>query len=150
MIEHERITRQELYIQMALLMSKRSTCSRLQVGAVLTQNNRIRSTGYNGSPPNQEHCSPHVCNSDLPCTRSIHAEHNAIRNSDIPLKQWGYGEWVLYITHSPCENCARLILDKEIGTVYYLHKYRSDKGINYLKHYGVNVIQINEKGEEIR
>src|SRR4051794_26103226 len=108
----ERISRDVLFIETALLYSRRSTCSRGQVGAVLVRDNRIISAGYNGAPPGQAHCTEVGC--WLPdgeyggCKRAIHAEANALvwaARVGIPVDHSS-----IYTTHASCEQCSRLLV----------------------------------------
>lgn len=147
----ERITREALNIQIASLIAKRGTCKRLQVGAVITRDNRIVATGYNGPARNQEHCNDFMCNTDTPCRRAIHAEANAIvslkGSSTVYNGIFYQGEYILYCTHNPCLGCAITILeDTPIKKVYYLNLFRSVDGIQLLKLNGIQVIKINEEG----
>ena len=128
---------------MALLVSKRGTCKRLQVGSVLTYNNKVISTGYNGPSKGVEHCNEFQCDKDIPCRRAIHAEHNAIISAPSNYLPGA----ILYVTHQPCFGCACKIIDIGITTVYYLNEYRDKAGLNYLLENNIKVIRINEAGE---
>ena len=107
------------FLDIADIVSKRSTCSRRQVGAVLVQDNRIVSTGYNGAPPGQAHCVDGGCPrgklsheevpkdadyNQFPCV-AVHAEANAIIRAGYALTK----DASLYITTSPCQQCWNLI-----------------------------------------
>lgn len=142
-----RINRNALHIQIAELISKRATCGRLSVGAVATIDNRIVANGYNGPPPGHPHCSDYFCDMTKPCTRALHAERNlldwAIQNN-VDLRNT-----TLYITHSPCLDCAKLIAFCGIKEVYYLNSYRLDDGPKFLENHGIKVIRITRDGAEI-
>jgi dCMP deaminase len=74
-----RLNRQEMMLEIARVVSMRGTCSRAQVGCVITKDGRILSLGYNGSPPGQPHCIDVGCEMEYGhCIRTIHAEANAI------------------------------------------------------------------------
>lgn len=138
-----RITRDEMLMEMALVVRRRSTCLRLQVGAVLANNGRPISTGYNGAPAGMPHCRPDICNDEHPCIRTIHAEANAIafaaRNGVAT-----YGAF-LYVTHSPCMDCAKLIINAGIQRVFYETRYRETAPLDYLLEAGVNSVHYAPK-----
>lgn len=143
----QRISREALNIQIAGLLSRRGTCKRLQVGAVITFNNKIVGTGYNGPAKTEEHCNDFMCNKDIPCRRAVHAEINALNSSKLDdVLGWNYdGQLILYCTHQPCLGCA-IQLESYIKTVYYLNEYRDKAGIELLKSKGINVIRIDLNG----
>ncbi len=120
-----RISRNDLNMNMALLVSKRATCLRAEVGAIILLDGRVASTGYNGPLPNTEHCDDHVCDLSKPCTRAVHAEANAIYNAarqGIPLEGAE-----MFCTYRPCEKCFEAIVQSGIKKVFYLHEYKTDK-----------------------
>ena len=110
--------RDEVYMDVAKLMSERSTCDRLHVGAVLTKGNRIIATGYNGAPSGLPHCIDVGC--DLfegHCIRAVHAEASVISMC----ARYGISteNSSIYITHFPCPSCAKLLINAGILKVYY-------------------------------
>ncbi len=118
----ERVSRETMLSQAAVIVSFRSTCPRAQVGSVIAHESRIISTGYNGAPHGQPHCTEVGCNEkDEHCTRAIHAELNAI------LHAAAYGISVkgatIYTTHFPCYHCAKAIVNVGIVAVYYNNAY---------------------------
>lgn len=126
----KRISRDELYIKIALLFAKRSTCKRGQVGAVAVKDNRIIASGYNGSPSGLPHCNNDSCNLEAGCLNTIHAEANLIAfaaRAGISLE----GS-ILYCTHAPCKKCAELIVQAGFGQVKYLMPYRDTSGLDLL------------------
>lgn len=126
-----RISRDQLHLSIAQLISMRGTCRRAQVGAVLTLEGRIVASGYNGPLPNNPDCIEGICDASKGCTRAVHAEANAIAYAarfGIPLK----GS-ILYCTHSPCIKCAELIIQAGITKVIYSDEYRIKDGIDLLK-----------------
>jgi len=134
-----RISRDQMFMEIARIVSKRSTCLRSQVGAVLVKNNRIVSIGYAGSPPGAPHCDPSTCNKDTPggCKNTIHAEKNAI---DFAQKEGISTEGAtIYITMSPCKACAEEILKAGIKRVVYDRLYRDSSGIQLLDDHSVAV-----------
>lgn len=108
----------------ALLASERSTCSRLNVGAVIfnLQTRSIIGTGYNGPEAGAPHCDRH-CTTGESCVRALHAEANAI-NRSVFHDQCDYD---LYVTHSPCANCAQLIYRNRhyVQRIFYGIEFRS-------------------------
>jgi dCMP deaminase len=105
-------------MDLAISLSRRSTCTRAKVGAVLVQKNRIVGMGYNGSPPGVGHCLDLGCLLiDGRCRRTIHAEANAILSS----KPLGMGAGlVLYSTHEPCCDCIKLAVGAMVEKIMYL------------------------------
>ena len=123
-------------IDIAGIIGESGTCSRLQVGAVLTRSRRIISTGYNGTPSGMSHCY-HDEGDDRPCEAAVHAEANVIAFA----AKHGVTTWysVLYTTHSPCVICARLLINAGIKEVIYEHDYRDIRGLVELREAGVKV-----------
>lgn len=139
----ERRSTESILMDVAQLISKRSTCSRLQVGAVLARDGRIISTGYNGAPSGMPHCG-HT--SDFTCTISVHAEVNAIAYA--ARNGVATNDATLFTTHSPCRACAQLIINAGITTVYYDAGYRDPSGIELLSTAGVDVFTyLNDANE---
>lgn len=134
-----RITRDEMLMEIARIVARRSTCNRAQVGAVVAQDGRIVSTGYAGAPSGLPHCSPETCNTSAPCTRTVHAEAGAISyaaRSGIRLEGA-----TLYCTHCPCIDCAKLIINTGIKRVIYGQAYRKTEGLELLRTVGIIVEQ---------
>lgn len=123
-------------MMMAEMASRRSTCSRLQVGAVVVQNGNIVGTGYNGAPRGIEHCVHDV---DAPCRVSVHAEANALIHATGYQKYWFNS---MYITHSPCYDCSKLIINAGVWQVYYRSVYRSHEGLDLLAEAGVGLEKV--------
>lgn len=129
-----------LFIQIAVLFSKKSTCERASIGAIITRNNRIISCGYIGSPTGLTHCVDGGCIIDPNtggCIRTLHAESNAIA--------WAAREGIstknstLYTTVSPCLSCAKLIISSGIVRVVYLDTYRDPRSFSFLKEAGIKI-----------
>ena len=134
------------YMDVAESFAKLSSAVRLQVGAIVVKDDRIISIGYNGMPSGWDNCCEEVLREDevgFQVTKTkpevLHAEANAItklaRSSES-----GLGA-TIFVTHSPCIECAKLIYQSGISTVYYKTSYRSDDGINFLKKSKVEVIK---------
>jgi dCMP deaminase len=124
---------------MAHVAALRGTCNRLQVGAVLTLDSRPISIGYNGAPANQPHCGSD-CNHQNPCKNTLHAEHNALNWAEKHLGLVPIG-CTLYITDSPCIDCAIMIRRHNVKKVVYDRAYRVKDGLEYLTRQGVEVVQ---------
>lgn len=126
-----RPTRDQNFLDMAEVASRMSTCSRLQVGAVLVRDKRIIGTGYNGAPPGLPHC---VHTNDTPCTTAVHAESNALMFATGPLDGA-----TMYCTHAPCLSCSLMIITKRVVEVVYKIEYRNRAGIEQLRDAGLIV-----------
>lgn len=134
----KRLEWDEYFLGMADGASARSTCSRLRVGALVVSNHDVLSSGYNGAPAGVAHCH-HV--DDTPCRISVHAEANAI----VRLKfrgHYGERERVMYVTHAPCWDCAKLIINANIKRVVFREVYRSAEGLDMLQLGGVHYEQL--------
>lgn len=102
-----RPTRPQMFMEIAHVVAKRSTCMRLNVGAVIVQDRRIVSIGYNGAPAGAPHCLGNDCPGKHHCHETIHAEDNALRH--LPLLRMGHYSADLYVTDSPCAGCFEKI-----------------------------------------
>ena len=137
-----RISRHQMFMEMARVVAKRSTCPRLNVGAVVVVENRVVSIGYNGSLPGDAHCSDEGCIlSDGHCIRTIHAEVNALEHVKIAGDQWS-----LYVTNSPCQSCAEKILRYPIRYLFFDHPYHPLHPVEFLMRHGVRVFRIVPSG----
>lgn len=132
----ERINRQEMFMEIAQVVSKRSTCSRKQVGCVLVKDNRVVCIGYNGVLPNM----PEEMGLDEEGhSHTVHAEANVIAfcaKNGIPTDGC-----ILYTTLSPCEKCAELLIQAGIIEVFFGEYYRNTTGIELLLTNNINVTQ---------
>ena len=125
-----------------------SYAKRLQVGAVIVKDNQILATGYNGMPSGWENVCEHETYEEdgfhIKLTTKpevLHAETNAI--AKVAQSTESSLGATLFCTHAPCIECAKLIYQSGIKTIYYKHEYRSDDGIKFLQLSGVNVHQHN-------
>lgn len=146
-----RPTWQKYFIEMANLVSQRSTCLRRHVGAILVRDNQIISTGYNGAPKNIPHCSQSGCmrvSNNVPSgqrhelCRGVHAEQNAIIQAAINGSSTRSAE--LYCTNHPCSICAKMIINAEIKTVYIFDGYPDDLARLLFKEADVELILIDK------
>ena len=131
----------EMYMQIALLTAQRSYAKRLKVGCVIVKNHSIISFGWNGMPTGYDNCCEMEVDGKLVTRPEVqHAELNAIAK----LAENGYSSKgaSIFISHSPCIHCSRLIQKCGITHVYYHEAYRDDMGINFLKKAGIYVEQL--------
>ncbi|MDR1542848.1 MAG: dCMP deaminase family protein [Prevotellaceae bacterium] len=131
------MTKQELldarYMRMARIWAENSYCKRRQVGALLVKNQMIISDGYNGTPSGFENCCEDENNNSHPYV--LHAEANAI--TKIARSNNSSGGATLYVTASPCMECAKLIIQAGIKRVVYGENYRIIDGLELLKKAGI-------------
>ena len=123
-----------------------SHARRLHVGAIVVKDDRIISIGYNGMPAGWDNdCEDTIQHSDDTVTLKskpevLHAETNAIAKLAKSTES-GDGA-VLFVTHSPCLDCAKLIFQSGIRSVFYRNSYRSTDGTTFLERSGVRVEQV--------
>lgn len=127
------------YMDVAERFAKLSSAQRLQVGAIVVKDDRIISIGYNGMPSGWNNCCEDVLEDGSLKTKSevLHAEANAI--AKLAQSPESAKDAVLFCTHMPCMDCAKLIHQSGIRTVYYKYTYRSDDGIQFLKKCNITV-----------
>lgn len=133
-----RPSKDETLLRVAWVMAEQGTCSRLQVGAVIAQDTRPISTGWNGAPAGRPHCRHD--GSELRCTVAIHAERNAIGYA--AREGIATGGATLYVTHAPCLDCASVVQAAGIVRVVYAKAYGSSAGVCWLLDAGVRVEQL--------
>ena len=126
---------------MARIWAENSYCKRRQVGALLVKDKTIISDGYNGTPSG----FPNVCEDENDTTFPyvLHAEANAI--AKVAQSNNSSDGATLYVTASPCIECAKLIIQAGIKRVVYSEKYRLTDGIDLLERAGVKVEFLNEQ-----
>jgi dCMP deaminase len=136
----------DAYMDTAERFASLSTAKRLQVGAIVVKDNRIISIGYNGMPSGwTNECEEWDGEDEFGNTilktkpEVIHAEANAIAKLARSTES-GEGS-SMYVTHSPCLQCAKIIYTSGVKRLYFKHRYRLDDGINFLQQSGVEVIQ---------
>lgn len=132
------------YLEMARVWAKNSYCKRRQVGALIVKDNMIISDGYNGTPSGFEN----NCEDENGVTKPyvLHAEANAI--SKIAKSGNNSQGGTLYVTASPCMECAKLIIQAGIRRVVYLDEYRIMDGVDLLRRAGVECIHYIEEDEQ--
>jgi dCMP deaminase len=143
----------EAYMKTAETFAELSSAVRLHVGAIIVKDDRIISIGYNGMPSGWDNnCEeekvvalvdgvPQRVIKELVTKREvIHAETNAIAKL---AKSTESGDGAkLFVTHAPCMDCAKLVYQSGINTVYYRNSYRSSEGLEFLERAGVTVTQV--------
>lgn len=138
----KRIPWDQYFMAQAVLLSLRSTCTRLEVGATLVKDKRIIAGGYNGSVSGDHHCIDEGCYIvDGHCVRTIHAEINALLQCSRLGVSTDNAE--IYVTHFPCLQCTKSILQAGIKKIHYLNDYRNNEYAKALiEQVGVDVHQV--------
>jgi dCMP deaminase len=139
----------DIYMELAVNLAKKSHCIKRHVGAVLTKETRIISIGYNGPPAGTHNCDEEWVDIGCPrdskggCSLAIHAEQNALLYA-VKNKAEIEGA-TMYVTLSPCLACSRIIYTMGVKKVIYLNSYAeykgisSDEGLDFLSKFGVDV-----------
>jgi dCMP deaminase len=139
----------EYFMDIASLVSKRSTCLRRGVGAVLVRDRRMLATGYNGAPSGMRHCLDAGClreQMNVPSgerhelCRGLHAEQNAIIQA--ALHGVSINGATLYCTNHPCVICSKMIINAGIVHVIVRENYRDNLSEEMLKEAGIGVSQL--------
>ncbi len=151
-MSNERPTWDEYFMKIAHDVAERSTCRR-HVGAVVTIDNVIMSTGYNGSPKGLSHCSENGgCIRELnnipsgtqqEFCRAVHAEQNAIIQAAVNGVKIKGG--TLYVNTYPCSICARMIINAEIKRIVYDSDYSDELSKSMLDESDIEVIKYKKK-----
>jgi dCMP deaminase len=128
------------YLRMAMIWAENSYCQRRKVGAILVKDRMIISDGYNGTPAGFEN----VCEDENGVTKPyvLHAEANAI--TKVARSNNSSDGSTLYVTASPCVECAKLIIQAGIRRVVFHELYRLSDGIDLLSRAGVEIVHIDE------
>ena len=134
----------EYFGEITKQVALRSTCVRKKVGAIIVKDKNIISTGYNGSIRGLEHCETVGCLMiEGHCTRTIHAEANAI------IQAAKHGLMIdraeIYISASPCFNCFKLIANSGITKIYFMEFYRDERIIKIAKKLNIELIDMSKK-----
>lgn len=136
--ERERPSFESIYMKLAELMSQRSTCDRLSVGTVITTTDfrKVLSCGFNGNASGL----PNKCDSSVPGScGSLHAEINAVINCDTPR----YVDKYVFVTHSPCIMCAKVLINLgNVKRIYYKNEYRDTSSIAILNSVGIETVHL--------
>lgn len=145
----------EYFMEIAQVVSRRSTCLRRQVGAIIVKERRILCTGYNGAPAGLPHCAEAGCLRErlgVPSgerhelCRGLHAEQNAIIQAALHGISIRGGKF--YITHRPCTLCAKMICNAEIREVFFQGDYPDQLALDIFREAGVRLIRMgSDPGE---
>ena len=131
------------YLRLAESWAKLSQCNRKQVGAIIVKDEIIISDGFNGTPAGFDNC----CENDEGLTHwyVLHAEANAILKVAKSTNNCKGAS--LYLTHSPCRDCSKLVLQSGIKRVVYKEAYKDPSGIDFLGNAGVEMVHISQIDE---
>ena len=153
MVAHKntRISKDHYFMNIAIEVARRSTCTRRQIGAIIVNDaGEIKSTGYNGNPRGLPHCHEIGCIRDklnIPsgtrmetCT-AVHAEQNALIQAGAANSRGS----TIYSTIVPCPICARMILNAQIARVVFIDHYSDNAGIELLKQAGMKITRLDKK-----
>lgn len=146
---HQRPSWDEYFLEVALLVSKRATCLRRRVGAVLVKEKKILATGYNGAPSGLKHCLDVGCLRErykVPSgerhelCRGLHAEQNVILQAAL------YGistkGSMLYITNQPCIICAKMLINAGIEEIIITGDYPDKLARNFLQEAKIKIRKV--------
>lgn len=128
------------YMKMARIWAENSYCVRRRVGALIVKDKMIISDGYNGTPSGFEN----ICEDDMGTTKPyvLHAEANAI--TKVAKSANSSQDATLYVTASPCIECAKLIIQAGIKRVVYCDSYHKRDGIDLLERANIEVTQVSD------
>lgn len=151
-----RLSWDEYFLKLAMLVAERSTCLRHHVGAVVVKNKRVLTTGYNGAPSNVKDCLELGCLREQSqiksgerheICRAIHAEQNAIIQAAL------HGICIegstIYCTHSPCILCAKMIVNVRIKRYVTYGSYPDKAALELFKAGGVEFIKLPKPEQKI-
>lgn len=132
------------YLEMASIWAQNSYCLRRKVGALIVKGKMIISDGYNGTPSGFEN----ICEDDNNVTKPyvLHAEANAI--TKVAKSNNSSEGATLYVTTSPCTECAKLIIQSGIKRVVYCSRYRNTDGLELLERAGIELVYIDFENDE--
>ncbi|MFC1570186.1 cytidine/deoxycytidylate deaminase family protein [Candidatus Omnitrophota bacterium] len=148
-LEKKRPSWDEYFINIAKLVSTRSTCLRRQVGAVVVKDKQVLATGYNGAPTGITHCDQVGClreELNIPSgqrheiCRALHAEQNAFLQA--AKHGVNLSNATLYITVQPCSICAKMIINAGVKKVVIAGDYPDEFALDFLKEAGIEMVVI--------
>ncbi len=152
----ERLSLDEYFLKISLVVAERSTCRRHHVGAVAVKNKHILATGYNGAPAGLRDCLELGCLRDEKnissgthheICRAIHAEQNVIIQSS--LNGVSIEGATIYCTHTPCIICAKMLINSKIKRFVSFNKYADSSFIDIFKEAGIEVDILEKPSFEI-
>lgn len=154
-LSHKRPSWDEYFLEVANLVSKRTTCLRRRVGAVLVKDKKILATGYNGAPSGLKHCIDIGCLREklkIPSgqrqelCRGLHAEQNVLLQAAL------YGistkGSILYITNQPCVICAKMLINAGIKEIVISAGYPDKLARKFLKEAKIKIRTIRDRSKE--
>jgi dCMP deaminase len=137
-------------MEICRVVAQRSTCERAAVGAVIVTNRTILATGYNGSPAGQPHCTEVGClvysstdpsgETESNCFRTIHAEINAIAQA--AKNGVSISDSSIYITHSPCIHCLKVLVNTGITRVCFEKPYKLHRIEELVTGSGIELVEV--------
>ena len=146
----ERLSWDQYFMTITRQVAERSTCTRAKVGAVIVRDRSILATGYNGSPAGMPHCTEVGClvyesrnpggEVEQNCFRTIHAEINAIAQA--AKNGASIKDASIYITHTPCIHCLKVLVNTGIRDIFYEKPYKLDTVGDILEHTGVRLHRV--------
>jgi dCMP deaminase len=148
--ENRRPSWEEYFMDITILVARRSTCLRRAVGAVIVKDKRVLATGYNGAPSGIRHCGDIGCLRETmkiasgqrhELCRGIHAEQNAIIQAayhGVRIK-----DATLFCTNLPCSICTKMLINAGIRKIYYQSGYADDLSAGLLEEAGFEVVQVD-------
>ncbi len=137
-MENKQYLLDQRYLKMASIWAQNSYCKRRQVGAIIVKDKMIISDGYNGTPSGFENICEDENNKTKPYV--LHAEANAI--TKVAKSNNSSDGATLYVTSSPCLECAKLIIQAGIKRVVFTDSYRLEDGIDLLRRANIEVVQV--------
>ena len=143
-MEDKQLLLDKRYIRMAQIWAENSYCNRRKVGALIVKDKMIISDGYNGTPAGFKN----ICEDENGLTKPyvLHAEANAI--TKIACSNNSSKGATMYVTTSPCIECAKLIIQAGIKRVIYSEKYRLEDGLDLLRRANIEVVYINPNEQQ--
>ncbi|OIO36121.1 MAG: cytidine deaminase [Candidatus Omnitrophica bacterium CG1_02_44_16] len=141
----------EYFLEIAALVSQRSTCLRRKVGALVVKDRRILATGYNGTPSGIKHCAQVGCLREklkIPSgerhelCRGLHAEQNVLLQAS--LHGVSLRNSILYVTHQPCIICAKMIINAGIKEVVMSGSYPDAMALSFLREAKIKVRKVEQ------
>lgn len=148
-MSNERISWQEYFMNIAFMVSERSTCTRRKVGAIAIKDKHILATGYNGVPSGVTHCLETGClrtQMNIPSgerheiCRGLHAEQNVIIQAAVHGISLDGAE--IFCTTQPCLICTKMLINCNIKTIYCFEKYPDNLAVEMLREVGVNLVHL--------
>jgi len=148
-LAHPRPTWDEYFLQVAVLVSKRATCLRRKVGAVLVKDKKILATGYNGAPSGLKHCLDIGCIREklkIPSgqrhelCRGLHAEQNVLLQA--ALHGTSTKDSVLYVTNQPCSICAKMLINAGVREIIIAEGYPDEMAGKFLREAKIKIRKV--------